>query len=540
MTVDNKKNFIINTVYIALIAVLFYFALKYLAVWLLPFVIGFICALVLQKPVAFLSQKTRIPRGIWALVLVATILTALFGSIAFLGYNLYDQLLQLVTRLTDELPSIRESLGSLVGRFSGWLNNLPEGIASGIRTSPASLIESIIEFLSGFVTTLAKGAIVSVPSLLLTSVISIVACCFITIDYYKITNFILCQFSVQTQKVLLKTKRVFMENILKMLRGYILIIFITFIELFIGFLILDIPYTATIAFLVAIVDIFPILGTGTVLIPWAVIDLCIGKTGTGVGLLIVYVLITVIRNIIEPKIIGVQVGLPAIVTLMAMYLGLNLFGIMGLWAVPILVIVLVKLQDEGMLHIWKTGTCVAPSIVKRERNWPQNGPKHRNKQKNNFPRKQPDEVSHLVRFYCLYLFRCISRSNNRICEKTIRNFHIQICEEVRIIFIWPGVVNKTVHNRGKIPHREILCFAHRIFQNLQSILGIDHTILGNIRKEGRIKSTIIKPVCLRVSFFFDGPLVIRIKKIRVPTHYRGCFYPTYKNCGLTVSVQSKV
>ncbi len=366
MTVENKKNFIINTAYIAVIAVLIYFALKYLAVWLLPFVIGFVCALALQKPVAFLSKKTRIPRGIWALLLVATILTVLFGSIAFLGYNLYDQSLQLVTRLTDELPSIKDTFSSLAGRFSGWLNNLPESIASTIRTSPASLVESIIEFLSGFVTTLAKGAIVSVPSLLLTSIISIVACCFITIDYYKITNFILCQFSVDTQKVLLKTKKVFVENILKMLRGYILIIFITFIELFMGFLILDIPYTATIAFLVAIVDIFPIVGTGTVLIPWAIIDLCIGKTGTGVGLLILYILITVIRNVIEPKIIGDQIGLPAIVTLMAMYIGLNLFGLMGLLALPVLVIVTVKLQDSGMIHIWKTGTCVAPSIVRWE------------------------------------------------------------------------------------------------------------------------------------------------------------------------------
>lgn len=364
MTLESKKKFMVNTAFIAVIAVLFYFTLKYLAVWLLPFIIGFICALVLQKPIAWLSKKTRIPRGIWSLILVAAVLTLVFGGIGFLGYNLYDQASQLVTRLTNELPAIKDAFSSLVGRFSGWLDNLPPSIAASIRTSPASLVESAVGFLSDFVATLAKGAIVNVPSLILTSVISIVACCFITIDYYKITNFILCQFAEGTQKVLIKTKRVFMENILKMLRGYAIIMFITFMELFFGFLILQVPYAATIAFLVAIVDILPILGTGAVLIPWAIVDFCIGKPLTGIGLLVMYVLIIVIRQILEPKIIGSQVGLPAIVTLMALYLGLNLFGILGLFALPLLVIVLAKLQEAGMIHLWKTGNCVSSSVVR--------------------------------------------------------------------------------------------------------------------------------------------------------------------------------
>lgn len=367
MNVEAKKKFMINTAFIALIAVLFYFALKYLMIWLLPFVIGFICALVLQKPVAFLSDKTKVPRGIWALLLVVIILTVIFGGVAFLGYRLYDQLLLLVSKLTDSLPAIQSSFGSLSTRFSGWLDNLSPNIAEAIRSSPAKLIESIITFLSGFLTDAAKTVIVNVPSLLLTTLISIVACCFITIDYYKITNFILCQFSVRTQKVLLKSKRVFTENILKMLRGYIIILGITFVELFFGFLILKIPYTATIALIVAIVDILPVLGTGTVLIPWGIIDLLMGNTTLGVGLLLLYAIIAVIRNIIEPRIIGKQVGLAPVVTLMAMYLGLNLFGFVGLWGVPIIIIILVKLQESGMIRIWKEGNSVAASVAEEQK-----------------------------------------------------------------------------------------------------------------------------------------------------------------------------
>jgi len=372
MTIETKKRFMINTAFIVLIAIAVYFALKYLTIWLLPFIIGFICAMSLQRPVNYLSQKTRLPRAIWSLILVALVLTILFGAIALIGYHLYDQLSNLVTRLSDLIPGLQEELGSIGARFSGWLDRLPDGLAQELRSAPEQLANNSVSFLTESLTDVAALIIVNIPSLLLTTVVSVVACCFITMDYYKITNFILNQFSLKTQKVLLKAKRVFSENILKMLRGYLIVMGITFLELFFGLLILGIPYTGVLALIIAVVDIFPVLGTGTVLIPWGVICLCTGKPGTGIGLLVLYIIITIIRNIIEPKIIGQQVGLPAVVTLISMYLGLNLFGFAGLWGLPILLIVLVKLQDSGMIHIWKDGSRISQSVAE-ERQLEQEG-----------------------------------------------------------------------------------------------------------------------------------------------------------------------
>ncbi len=353
MTIDKKKRFIVNVAFIAVIALLIYGAMRLFSVSMLPFLIGFICALTLQKPVAYLSEKTRIPRGIWSLVLVVIVFAVLAGAIALAGYYISEQLISLVANLSESMPVIQKSFQTFAGRFSGWLDSLPQGLAEVLASTPGTLIETGISALSGLLTDLAGSFIVSIPNLILTSVISIVACCFITIDYYKITSFVLCQFSHHTQRVLIKAKRVFTENILKMLQGYILIIFITFFELFVGFLILDIPYAATLALIIAFVDILPVLGTGTVLIPWGVLSLIFGNTKTGIGLLVLYILITIIRNVIEPKIIGTQVGLPPIVTLICMYVGLQLFGFIGLWTLPILVIIISKLQDAGMIHIWK-------------------------------------------------------------------------------------------------------------------------------------------------------------------------------------------
>ncbi len=366
MTVEAKKRFMVNTAFITLIAIAVYFVLKYLTVWLLPFLIGFICAMSLQRPVNFLSQKTKLPRAIWSLILVAVVLSALFGLLVLIGFQLYDQLSNLANRLSELIPGLQQELRELGARFFGWIDRLPDGLAQELRSAPEQLANHSVSFLTNTLTDVAALILVNIPSLLLTTVVSVVACCFITMDYYKITNFILNQFSVNTQKVLLKAKRVFSENILKMLRGYLVVMGVTFLELFIGLLILGIPYTGVLALIIAVVDIFPVLGTGTVLIPWGVICLCTDKIGTGIGLLILYIVITIIRNIIEPKIIGQQVGLPAVVTLLSMYLGLTLFGFVGLWGLPILLIVLVKLQESGMLRIWKDSTHISQSVAEEQ------------------------------------------------------------------------------------------------------------------------------------------------------------------------------
>jgi sporulation integral membrane protein YtvI len=367
LTVENKRDFIINTTYIAIIAVLAYLVFKYLTVLLLPFVIGFVFALVLQRPVTYLSEKTKIPRGIWSLVLVIGVIGLIIGVLFLLSYLLYDQLLDLTTSLVANLPALQQRLSKILVHFSGWLDNLPPSVEQAVLSSPSQIAEIAITFLSNFLTSAATGVIINVPSLLLTTVISVAACCFITIDYYKITNFILCQFTLRTQKVLLKSKRVFTKSIVKMLRGYSIVLLVTFVELFIGFLVLGIDYAAVLALLIAVVDILPVLGTGVVLIPWAVVDFIIGKPLAGVGLLVLYIIITLIRNMVEPKIIGQQVGLPPVVTLIAMYVGLKLFGFAGLWGVPVIMIVLVNLQESGMLRIWKEGKRISASVAEEQK-----------------------------------------------------------------------------------------------------------------------------------------------------------------------------
>lgn len=139
----------------------------------------------------------------------------------------------------------------------------------------------------------------------------------------------------------------------KCIISYCLIFGITFAELVAGLFLLGIKNAFAIAFIIAVLDILPVLGTGTVLIPWAVLAFASGRISTGVGVFALYLVITVVRNLIEPKLVGKQMGLSPVIMLPCMLIGLKFFGIIGLFVVPLLVSFLKQLNDRGIIKIFR-------------------------------------------------------------------------------------------------------------------------------------------------------------------------------------------
>ncbi len=352
MSTEKKKKVIIDVLFISVMILIIYFVMKYAAVWTLPFIIGLLVAIVLQKPVAFLTKKTKLPRTFWSIILVLLVLCALFAVLGVLVWRLVAEANGFVSWMSSLVPEIRQTFNDTSMWFANFTSRLPEGMRSAIANAPGSILESVAKLIGNFATKFAKGFITEGPGILISVVFSIVASCYITKDYRKITNFILNQLDSRKQKIVVNAKNLFVTNILKMLRGYIIIMFITFMELFIGLSILKMEYASVLALIIAFLDILPVVGTGAVLIPWGVISVIMGNIWSGLGLLVLYVVILIIRNIIEPRIIGQQVGLPPIVTLFAMYVGLKTFGVLGMMLTPVAVIILVKLQETGIIHLW--------------------------------------------------------------------------------------------------------------------------------------------------------------------------------------------
>jgi sporulation integral membrane protein YtvI len=131
------------------------------------------------------------------------------------------------------------------------------------------------------------------------------------------------------------------------LRAYLLLWLITFAEMFLGLSILGIPYAFLLAILIAVVDFLPVLGTGTVLIPWAACSLLTGNQRTGFGLLILYGVSVIVREVAEPRLVGAQLGIHPLLSLFAMYAGLRFFGLPGMLLSPVFAICLrFLLSDE--------------------------------------------------------------------------------------------------------------------------------------------------------------------------------------------------
>ena len=138
-----------------------------------------------------------------------------------------------------------------------------------------------------------------------------------------------------------------MGSVFKLIKGYAILMLMTFLELLAGFLILRVKYALLLSLLIAVVDILPVLGTGTVLIPWGIAGLILKNTALGIGILVLYAVITVIRNFAEPKIIGKQIGINPLFTLLSMFIGIKLLGFAGVIIFPTALIVTVKYYSEG-------------------------------------------------------------------------------------------------------------------------------------------------------------------------------------------------
>ena len=136
-----------------------------------------------------------------------------------------------------------------------------------------------------------------------------------------------------------------------MLKGYLALMFLTFIELSVGLLILGQSNAVLLAAIISVIDILPVLGTGAIVIPWAVISLFTGNIWKAIGLILLYIVITVIRNFSEPKIIGKQVGLHPLLTLLSMFCGLKLLGILGLFLCPLTLIIINDLYKRQKINL---------------------------------------------------------------------------------------------------------------------------------------------------------------------------------------------
>lgn len=356
-TYDKKRQFIINAVYILLVAAIVYLIFKYALPLLSPFILALLIAYLLKGPAKAISQWTRLPNK-----LVSFILVLVFYGIAGILVTLAGvKLVSILTQTISALPEIYEY------QLRPFLMTTFDGIEQTVFLIDAALVDvlkattdQLVNSLGDNVTSISLAFVAfisdlagSLPAFLIKMLLMVIATFFMAIDYELLSAFVFRQFSQKANQLFSTIKNYIVNTLFVVIRSYALIMSITFVELSIGLSLVGIDNPILIAFFIAIFDILPVLGTGGIMIPWTIITLLQGNYPTALGLLLVYLLVTVIRNIIEPKIVGSQLGLHPLVTLISMFVGVNLLGVPGLFGFPIALSLLKYLNNEGTVKLFK-------------------------------------------------------------------------------------------------------------------------------------------------------------------------------------------
>lgn len=339
MELEARKRFLINFAFLGVATALIYFIARFLLGYLLPFVIGVAVAFALQRPAGFISKKLNADKGVCAAILTAGSYIVITALLITAVWQAGLGLAHTAERLPDSLNSAAEQLSKFRTLVQDKISLLPDSMASALRSLTQTSFDGLIERASRWISSLATAIARGFPSFLLSCVVTFAASCYIAKDYERLIRFLRDILKPQTTENLGIIKDILVNSVLKLLLGYLILTVITFAELLIGFLVLGIKSSVITAAIIAIVDLLPVIGTGAVLLPWSLLCFVADKPALGIGLLILYLIITVARNFLEPRIVGRQIGITPLLTLLSMFLGLRVAGVAGMLILPLSLIV---------------------------------------------------------------------------------------------------------------------------------------------------------------------------------------------------------
>lgn len=313
-----------------------------------PFLLALVVAVFLEPLTQLLMAKARLNR-LAASTIASTAFTAvLLGAAALIGMKVVAELTAFMQNVPDYLKSASSYIEHLLERAQsyssggadpvpGQLENWLSKVTDALSNLSNSLASSLIDF--------AKG----IPNFFVFFIVFLVAVYLFTLSMPHMKASFLSLFEDKSRGQMDQVLDSLRKSVFGFLRAQLLLSVITYVICFVGLMIIGTGYPLAISLLIVVVDILPVLGTGSVIVPWAAYQLAVGDVFTGIGLLLLFVAITVVRRIVEPKILGDAVGIGALSALISLYVGFELVGVIGVFLGPIVVIVFMAARKAGLL-----------------------------------------------------------------------------------------------------------------------------------------------------------------------------------------------
>lgn len=356
--IDEYKNYIIKTVAMllklttyALIFMATVLSLKLVFRYLSPFIFAILLSFLI-KPIAKFFQSMKIGKGFS----VAISIILVYGGLAALLALAITRGVSELADLTYRLPAYSNDVYNFFSNLSKEAQSLYFQLPKEVTTYAMDISKNILSTLGVVLSNTAKSAVnalYTLPRFAILFIITTIATFFFSKDSDRIGDFLFRQFTPAWKVKLINFKKNLLNALIGFLKAQLILLTITFTESLIGLRIIGINYAFTISVFVALVDILPILGTGSVYVPWAIISIIAGKYRLGISLLVLYGVIVVIRYAIEPKIVGQQLGIHPLISLISMYVGIKVMGAGGIIIGPTVAVTIKASQNAGILPRFK-------------------------------------------------------------------------------------------------------------------------------------------------------------------------------------------
>lgn len=343
-----------------LILVIIYLFMSYVApimirlIWrlpqvFLPFIIAIVLAVLIEPLVNFFEIRTKLNRTLAtgaSLFLVVGIFIYLVSLIISVVINELTRLFPLVARYSDQ--AVVQFMGAISNARLFYLQlNLPPELQNALQANLQKGPEMVTRIMESSINGLTQ-LLLMLPGMLVFLIITTVATYLIINDRSKIRAFILSNLPGSARSRTSQIIAQLFKALIGFAKAYSILITITAIVTMVALKLLGIKYILTIGILVGLLDIMPVLGPGVVFLPWTAYLLLMHETRLAISILVVYLVISGVRQVLEPKIVGDNIGLHPLATLISLYVGLQLAGTAGLIAGPVLLVIFLASHRAGL------------------------------------------------------------------------------------------------------------------------------------------------------------------------------------------------
>lgn len=323
-----------------------------------PFVLALVFAWLLNPAVRWLEGRSSGSRKVISMILVVLVFAVMIGVLFGLSWMAVDQVRSLFDNRQSVLDELLDGVVNVINSVGGWLEGMGGFMPQGLITTSEDLIDALLDWIqgldfSGWLTQVAGQApsmVTNVSGFAVALIVFMMASYFITGDYPRLRQEFTDRVPMMARDFCRSVKNIFMSAFGGYIKSQLILSAGVFLILTVGFFLMNQPYGLLLAFGLAVLDFIPIIGAGTVMVPWAVVDMVLAQYSEAAALMAVWGVIVVFRRFAEPKVLGDQTGLSPILSLVGIYVGMKVGGVLGMVVGPLLLLVCINLAKLGIFR----------------------------------------------------------------------------------------------------------------------------------------------------------------------------------------------